>query len=137
MVTLLATGGTIAAGGRRAAELAGSRPVVPVDFDRIPSCLMTPAHMLALARRIEAIDGPVVVTHGTDAMEETAFFLDVVLTTPHTVVLTGAMERDWPGDGSANLDDAVAVAAAVRGCGVLVVMDGRIHSARQLSLIHI
>jgi Asparaginase, N-terminal len=76
----------------------------------------------------------IVITHGTDTMEETAFFLDVVLDTQIPIVLVGSM-RPWTAvgsDGPADLYEAVKVAAApeTRGRGVLVVLSDTIHGAR-------
>ena len=76
----------------------------------------------------------VVITHGTDTMEETAYFLQLALATDLPVVLTGAMRpaNAWGADGPQNLFDAIRVAAAtLPGCnGVRVVMNGLVHNAR-------
>jgi len=96
---------------------------------------MTAARMLELARCVETqladpgVDG-VVITHGTDTLEETAYLLDLVLPSEKPVVFVGAMrnssELGW--DGPANLRSAVRVAVdpAVRGLGVLVVMNDQV-----------
>ena len=114
--------------------------VVTTDFARLPGPHITPSRMLELSRVIasqladERANG-VVVTHGTDTLEETAYLLDLVLPSDQPVVLVGAMrtssELGW--DGPANLRSAVRVAVepVVRGLGVLVVMNNQLLAASE------
>ena len=148
---LIATGGTIAnhVGGRlSAAALADSVPdldqvarIEPETFTSRASLALTLDDWLRLSRRIRsALDDPglagVIVTSGTDTLEELAYFLDLSVPTGRPVVVTGAMRR--PGtaeaDGPVNLLAAahVAVSADARGYGVLVVFGGTIHTAREV-----
>ena len=151
-VHLLATGGTIASrrtdGGLSAttpaAELlaaAGPLPGIEVtvsDVTTVPSFALTSADVRGLLREVRRclagnVDG-VVVTHGTDTMEESAFLADLVHDDPRPVVLTGAQRPfDAPApDGPANLADALRVAAdpAARDLGVLLAFDGLVFAAR-------
>jgi L-asparaginase len=151
-VALLATGGTIActldADGRavktqRAADLlaaAGADGVIAVDQGLMSSWDFTPAAMLTLARRVEELLGghdAVVLTQGTDTLEENAALLSFAVRTPGTVVVTGAMRAaDEPGsDGPANLRNALAVAGdpAARGRGALVVLGDEVHLATRVT----
>ncbi len=159
-VTLITTGGTIAMRrdeetGNLAPALSGedllrALPEMPAavsltfrEFSNIPSEYMTPAMMLRLSRMIEteaAGADAIVVTHGTDTMEETAYFLSLVLQTEKPVILTGAM-RDPSApdaDGPANLSLAVRAACDENACGrgVLVAMHGKIWNARNVSKRH-
>ena len=162
MIGLLFTGGTIAmridpetgaavpalSAAEILAEVPGLGRITDVeveDFSRLPGPHVTPEHMWRLARRAAAwlerpdIDG-LVITHGTDTIEETAFFLDLVLTSDKPVVLVGAMRTvsDASWDGPANLLDAVRVAASpdAHGRGVLIVMNEQILPARDARKIH-
>jgi L-asparaginase len=115
------------------------------DFARWPGPHVTPDHMWQLARRASAwlerpdIDG-LVITHGTDTIEETAYLLDLLLLSEKPVVLAGAMRTasDVGWDGPSNLLAAVRVAAspAARGQGVMVVMDEHILPAREVRKVH-
>jgi L-asparaginase len=152
-VTILAAGGTIAmtgaAGGPASPELTGEALVAAVPalagisglqvrtVAVVPSAHLSGADALDIARAAaeEAATGRgVVVTHGTDTLEEVAFLTDLVYAGDAPVVFTGAMRpASAPGaDGPANLADAVTVAASdeAAACGVLVVFAGEIHAAR-------
>ncbi|WP_406864956.1 asparaginase [Streptomyces sp. HUAS MG47] len=150
-ITLISTGGTIASrwqGSGYAAEAAGSdvldAAAVPehvtvdvVDLFNVNSSRMTSVRQLALLNAVhEALADPgvdgVVITHGTDTLEESAFFLDLHHSDPRPVVLTGAQRPigTADSDGPGNLYDALQVAASVRDLGVLVVFDGLVHPAR-------
>ena len=83
--------------------------------------------------------GGVVVTHGTDTLEETAYFLHRVLGTgAKPIVLTAAMRpaSSLQADGPQNLLDAVELAGTSDACGVLVALAGRVHSAERVSKRH-
>ena len=159
-IRILATGGTIAGaqttGGRgyRAGKFSIDTLVAAVpqlatlaqlDVEQVAaigSQDMNEAVWLKLAARTEAalaepeIAG-VVITHGTDTMEETAFFLNLVVRAGKPVVLVGAMRPATAisADGPMNLYNAVAVAGhpAARGRGVLVVANDEIHFAREIA----
>ncbi|MGH9884296.1 MAG: asparaginase [bacterium] len=110
------------------------------QFANIASSSMTPANWLQLSRTISDtlharpdLAG-IVVTHGTDTMEETAYFLDLTIKDPRPVVVTGAMRpSDGIGiDGPANLYNAVRVAgsATARDRGVMILLNDEILAAR-------
>lgn len=152
-VHVIATGGTIA-GRSTGGQLTGAQLVEAVpeleeiadleveEFSRIGSSAMTPDHWLRLSRRIgELFDADpglagIVVTHGTDTMEETAYFLHLTVDDDRPVVLVGSMRNASAvsADGPANLLSAVRVAGHPHagGRGVLVVLNDEIHSARDV-----
>ena len=114
------------------------------EFGRFPGPHMTPERMWQLRALIqEAVEGGsdgVVITHGTDTLEEAAYLLDRSLPAEVPVALTGAMrnasELGW--DGPANLLAAaqVAVSAEARGRGTMVVMDERIIQGAEVVKTH-
>lgn len=110
----------------------------------MPSPHITPPHMFQIAKRIKehlerGADG-IVVTHGTDILEETAYFLHLVLEHEQPVIITGAMRssNELGADGPVNLVNSVRVAAdeQARGRGVLVVFNDEIHAARDVTKTH-
>lgn len=113
------------------------------DLFNLPSPYMTPTHMLQLYHTIkkEALhyDG-VVITHGTDTLEETAYFLDTMEIPRLPIILTGAMRssNELGSDGVYNYLTALRVASneKTRDKGVLVVMNDEIHAAKYVTKTH-
>ena len=160
LVTVLATGGTIAsrsdARGGATAQDAGAALVARLDLPAgievrvedvftVSGFRMTLDRVHTLARAVAAhLRDPevagVVVTHGTDTTEESAFFLDLFHDDARPVVLTGAQRAaDAPdSDGPRNLGDAVAAASdpAARGLGVLIGFGGQLFPARGTRKTH-
>ena len=158
-VAVLSTGGTIASkqdpskGGYVPAlsgeDLVSAVPAIKrvaqiqvEQISNIPSQDITPEIWVRLAARVNEllakseIDG-IVVTHGTNTLEETAYFLDLTTTSTKPVILVGAQRpaSDPDSDGPRNLLDAVRVAVASEavGKGVMVVMNGQINAARDVT----
>lgn len=158
-VSILGVGGTIASlpgDGGATPQLTADQLVEAVPglaeaatlraetFRTLPSPSISFDTVVDLAEKVrshleEGADG-VVVTQGTDNLEEVAFALDLLLDTEKPVVVTGAMRHPGlPGpDGPANLLNAVRLASAksARGLGVLVVMNQMVHAARFVQKCH-
>ncbi len=164
-IVIIGTGGTIAGKGQGASALteytAGSigvdeliqavpgledyGPFESVQFSNIDSSEMSPYRWVRLAVLINEVAsredvGGIVITHGTDTMEETAYFLQLTVGTDIPVVMTGSMRpaTALSADGPVNLLQAVQVARSTSaiGQGVLVVMNGYIDSARDVAKLH-
>lgn len=135
------TAGAIAIGDLVAAipQVADYAVITGEQFCNIDSSDMTEAMWIRLAQRVQAmadredIDG-IVITHGTDTMEETAYFLSLTVHTNIPVVITGAMRpfTAISADGPLNLLEAIQAAATpeTANYGVLIVMNETIHAAR-------
>ena len=161
-VVLLATGGTIASrydptlgrtvASQHAEDLlemlpqAGSVAQIEVEnLATIPSFDMSVQFAFELARRVnEVLARPdvagVVVTHGTDTMEETSYLTDLLLLSDQPAVFTGAQRAhdDPQSDGPFNLLNALRVAASplARGLGAVICFNGTIHAARDVTKVH-
>lgn len=161
-VVVVTTGGTIAstrpaAGEALVSSMAGAALLETMgslappmaleleEFCNIGSYAMDLETSFRLARRVGSILADpdtrgVVVTHGTDTMEEAAFLADLVVRSDKPVVFTGA-QRDAmapDADGPRNMADAIRVAVTLqaRGMGAVIVFDGEIHAARDVTKLH-
>ena len=126
-------------------EARGLAEIEIFNFGNYPGPHMTPARMFELSKEIqkiverEDVNG-VIVTHGTDTLEETAYFLDLTVETEKPIVVIGAMktssEPDW--DGPRNLIDAIHICnnANSTGMGVLVCLNGEINAASEVTKTH-
>ena len=160
-IVILATGGTIAGAAASGTQAAYTSGAVTIDamiaavpgikdmanikgeqISNVGSQDMSFDIMLKLAKRINElikqpdVDG-IVITHGTDTMEETAFFLNLVVKGEKPVVMVGSMRPSTAvsADGPLNLYNAIGVAGDpnAKGRGVLVVMNDWIHAAHSLT----
>lgn len=163
-VVILATGGTIAGAGASSTGSAYTSGQVKIEamIDAVPNIRklanlrgeqianvgsqdMSVKVWLDLANRINEllkskdVDG-IVITHGTDTQEETAYFLNLVVKSEKPVVLTGSMRPSTAlsADGPLNMYNAVALAANpnAKGYGVMVVMNDDIHAARDVKKMY-
>ncbi len=164
-IMMIGTGGTIAGTGNGSSALTEYRagsigvddlmqavpaleeygPFESVQFSNIDSSEMSPyrwGHLAMLVNEVAKRDdiGGIVITHGTDTMEETAYFLQLTVNTCKPVVMTGSMRpaTALSADGPVNLLQAVQVARSKNAWnqGVLVVMNGYIDSAREVAKLH-
>ncbi|MFD1672324.1 asparaginase [Agrilactobacillus yilanensis] len=122
----------------------GKVQLIAEEILNLPSAYMTPVQMLTLYQRIltaidTGIDG-VVITHGTDTLEETAYFLDLTLPHKIPVVITGAMRssNEIGADGEHNFINAVWTACSDQAAdkGVLVALNDELHTARYVTKTH-
>ncbi len=115
------------------------------DFGKYPGPHITPELMMSLSKKIrelikEETYSGIIVTHGTDTLEETAYFLDLTIKTEIPIVLIGSMknssEPDW--DGPRNLLDAIHICLNknCRNLGVLVCLNGEINAASEVTKIY-
>jgi L-asparaginase len=162
-IVILATGGTIAGAAATGTQVGYTSGQVTIDaminavpgitdladiageqISNVGSQDMSFEIMLKIAKRINelakdnTVNG-IVITHGTDTMEETAYFLNLVCKTDKPVILVGSMRPSTAvsADGPLNLYNAVAVAAnpEAKGRGVVLVMNDWIHSAQTLTKV--
>lgn len=115
------------------------------EYGNYPGPHMTPELMFDLSQKIrelilkQEVDG-IIVTHGTDTLEETAYFLDLTVKTEKPIVIIGAMktstEPDW--DGPRNLIDAIHIInnPNSKGLGVLVCLNGEVNAASEVTKTH-
>jgi L-asparaginase len=160
-IVILATGGTIAGAAATGTQAGYTSGAVTIDamlaavprikdlanvkgeqISNVGSQDMTFEILLTLAKRINLLLGQndvdgIVITHGTDTMEESAFFLNLVVKSDKPVVMVGSMRPSTAvsADGPLNLFNAIGVAVDPRskGRGVLVVMNDWIHGAHSLT----
>lgn len=160
-IKLIATGGTIAmrkdSFGKTVPAVTGHDLLESIpelqesafwdveEFSNLASCNFNPERMLQLARRVkEAFADPdcmgIIITHGTDTLEETAYFLELTVKDSRPVILTAsqrdASERD--SDGPRNLHNSMRIAMDphAKERGVLIALNEEIHAARDVRKLH-
>jgi L-asparaginase len=162
MIHLLFTGGTISMrrdaaaggnvpthGGEALVELSGGLDAISPyrieNWAMVPACHLGPDRLWALRERVRHIaeSGEVrgiVITHGTDTIEETAYLLDRTLDLKLPVAITGAMrtssDEDWDGPGNLMAAATVAASSNSAGRGVMVVFDGKVFAGRTVVKFH-
>src|SRR3954467_4425480 len=162
VIHLLFTGGTIsmhrdaAAGGNVPAHggealvgfsrgLDAISPYRIENWAMVPACHLGPDRLWALRERVRQVaeSGEVhgiVITHGTDTIEETAYLLDRTLDSAVPVAITGAMrtssDEDWDGPGNLLAAAAVAASSNSAGRGVMVMFDGKVFAGRTVMKFH-
>jgi len=163
-IVILATGGTIAGTARSASdssyspskvmvndiiasvpEIANIANITGEQFSQIASQNMNNEFWLKLSKRVNELASKssvdaIVITHGTDTMEETAYFLNLTVDTKKPIILVGSMRPSTSisADGPINLFNAVAVAASknAREKGVLLILNDRIYAARDVTKVN-
>lgn len=156
-VVIFTTGGTIASINgqpmidgpvlvQAVPEILAYATVEVIEFSKIGSSQITPNHWLKLSQQINAVLAKdstisgIIITHGTDTMEETAFFLNLTIKSDKPVIFVGSMRssNEISADGPANLLNAVRVATDKKaiGQGVLVVLNEHIAAARNVFKNH-
>lgn len=160
-ISLITTGGTIASkettNGRLASGALHGRELASlyqlpedidiqvIDFLQIPSVYMDFEKMVQLKNKIEqelndpSVEG-IVITHGTDTLEETAYFLDITIKDDRPIVVTGSQHapQEVGTDAYINLNNAILTAATplLADAGVVVVFNERMYSAKYVKKVH-
>lgn len=116
-----------------------------INFSRLPGPQMTPEKLIELRQVVldliarDDIHG-IVITHGTDTLEETAFYLDLSINTPKPIVMVAAMRNgsELGYDGPSNLSSAICTAVSddASGKGVLIVLNNEVNSANEATKTH-